>query len=278
MKFPKLKELKESSVYITPNFPVLRTKRYKFSFTTVLYSIIGYSLFVTLVVIFILIFSPARNVVFFFENEKLDTQVEKVKELEGKIVFLTKQLEKLASTNERLKYALILASTDKLDSTAAVYDSLRKPDEKMNNSGGNVSAVFRDFLSIIFQSDENDFFFISPVVGVLIKSYQPERGHFGVDFGVREGTDVHAAMGGTVVFSGYTSDYGNTIMILHEDDYITVYRHCKSLLKSERDFVERGELIALSGDSGYKSTGPHLHFEIWQNGKTLDPQKFLINN
>lgn len=278
MKFPKLKDLKESSVYITPNFPVLQTKRYKFSFYRVLGTIVGYSLFITIVVILILIFSPARNVVFFFENEKLNEQVEKVKELEGKVVFLTYQLEKLASTNEKLKYAIILASSDSLDSTAAIYDSLSKPDPELNKAGGNISTVFRDFLDLFFQEEEKDFFFIAPVDGIIVKDFQPESGHMGVDYGVKKGTNVHAAMSGLVVFSGYTPDYGNTLMLLHPDNYITVYRHCETLLKKERDSAEKGEVIALSGNSGYKSSGPHLHFEIWQDGKPVDPKKFIINN
>lgn len=278
MKFPKLKDLKESSVYITPNFPVLQTKRYKFSFYSVLGAIIGYSIFVTLVVILILIFSPARNVVFFFENEKLDAQVEKVKELEGKVVFLTYQLEKLASTNEKLKYAIILASTDSLDSTAAIYDSLRQSDPELNKTGGNISAVFRDFLNLFSQDETKEFFFIAPVDGIIIKDFQPEIGHMGIDYGVRKGTNVHASMSGLVVFSGFTPDFGNTIIILHSDNYITIYRHCESLLKRERDFAEKGEVIALSGNSGYKSSGPHLHFEIWLDGKPVDPKKFIINN
>lgn len=278
MKFPNLKDLKKSSVYITPNFPVLQTKRYKFSFYSVLGTIISYSLLVTLVVIMILIFTPARNVVFFFENEKLDKQVEKVKELEGKVLFLTSQLEKLASTNEKLKYAIILASTDSLDSSAAIYDSLRQPDPELNKAGGNISTVFRDFLNLFDQDDAKDFFFISPVNGVVVKDFHPESGHMGIDYGVKKGTDVHAAMSGMVTFAGYTTDYGNTLMILHTDNYITVYRHCETLLKKERDTVERGEVIALSGDSGYKSSGPHLHFEIWHDGKPVNPKKFIINN
>lgn len=278
MKFPKLKDLKESSVYITPNFPVLQTKRYKFSFYRVLGAIVGYSLFITIVVILILIFSPARNVVFFFENEKLNEQVEKVKELEGKVVFLTYQLEKLASTNEKLKYAIILASSDSLDSTAAIYDSLSKPDPELNKAGGNISTVFRDFLNLFLQDETKDFFFIAPVDGIIVKDFLPESGHMGIDYGVKKGTNVHAAMSGLVVFSGYTPDYGNTLMLLHPDNYITVYRHCETLLKKERDSAEKGEVIALSGNSGYKSSGPHLHFEIWQDGKPVDPKKFIINN
>jgi murein DD-endopeptidase MepM/ murein hydrolase activator NlpD len=201
-----------------------------------------------------------------------------VKELEGKVVFLTHQLEKLASTNEKLKYAIILASTDSLDSTAAIYDSLRQSDPELNKTGGNISAVFRDFLNLFSQDETKEFFFIAPVDGIIIKDFQPEIGHMGIDYGVRKGTNVHASMSGLVVFSGFTPDFGNTIIILHSDNYITIYRHCESLLKRERDFAEKGEVIALSGNSGYKSSGPHLHFEIWLDGKPVDPKKFIINN
>jgi murein DD-endopeptidase MepM/ murein hydrolase activator NlpD len=138
--------------------------------------------------------------------------------------------------------------------------------------------VFRDFLDLFFQEEEKDFFFIAPVDGIIIKDFQPESGHMGIDYGVKKGTNVHAAMSGLVVFSGYTPDYGNTLMLLHPDNYITVYRHCETLLKKERDSAEKGEVIALSGNSGYKSSGPHLHFEIWQDGKPVDPKKFIINN
>ncbi len=276
MELPKFKDIKKSSVYITPNFPVLQTKRYKFSLFTVLSAIVGYSLFVTLIVVLILVLSPARNIVFFFENDKLDEQVLKVQELEGKVLFLSNELKKIASTNERLKYAMILASADSLDSTSAVYDSLRKPDPPLNKAGGNLIGVFRDFLDL-FQTENSYIYFLSPVDGVIIKKYNPEKGHLGIDYGVKKRTDVHAASGGTVTFSGFTPEYGNTLMILHQDDYITVYRHCEALLKKERESVQIGEIIALSGESGFKSTGPHLHFEIWHKGKAVDPEKFLIN-
>lgn len=275
--FKKLRDIKNSSVYITPNFPVLRTKRYKLSFLSVVSSVVGYSLLVAIIVIIIIVLTPARNVVFFFENEKLTEQVEKVKELEKKVLFLSKELQNFAASNEKLKYAMIIASTDSLDSNSAIYDSLRQPKKKKLRSGGNLLAVFRDLLDYL-SKDSSQFFFIAPVNGVIIKRFEPSRGHMGIDYGIRKGTAVHAALGGVVTFSGFTPDYGNTIMILHQNNFISVYRHCEILMKKEREIVSQGEVIALSGESGYKSTGPHLHFEIWYNGKAVDPTVYLINN
>lgn len=275
--FKKLRDIKNSSVYITPNFPVLRTKRYKLSFLSVVSAVLGYSLLVAIIVIIIIVLSPARNVVFFFENEKLTEQVEKVKELEKKVLFLSKELQNFAASNEKLKYAMIIASTDSLDSNSAIYDSLRQPKKKKLRSGGNLLAVFRDLLDYL-SKDSSQLFFIAPVNGVIIKRFEPSRGHMGIDYGIRKGTSVHAALGGVVAFSGFTPDYGNTIMILHQNNFISVYRHCEILMKKEREIVSQGEVIALSGESGYKSTGPHLHFEIWHNGKAVDPTVYLINN
>lgn len=275
--FKKLRDIKNSSVYITPNFPVLRTKRYKLSFLSVVSSVVGYSLLVAIIVIIIIVLTPARNVVFFFENEKLTEQVEKVKELEKKVFFLSKELQNFAASNEKLKYAMIIASTDSLDSNSAIYDSLRQPKKKKLRSGGNLLAVFRDLLDYL-SKDSSQLFFIAPVNGVIIKRFEPSRGHMGIDYGIRKGTAVHAALGGVVTFSGFTPDYGNTIMILHQNNFISVYRHCEILMKKEREIVSQGEVIALSGESGYKSTGPHLHFEIWHNGKAVDPTVYLINN
>lgn len=275
--FKKLRDIKNSSVYITPNFPVLRTKRFKFSFLSVVSAIFGYSFLVAIIVIIIIVLTPARNVVFFFENEKLTEQVDKVKELEKKVLFLSKELQNFAASNEKLKYAMIIASTDSLDSNSAIYDSLRQPKKNKLRSGGNILAVFRDLLNFN-SADSLQLFFIAPVNGVIIKRFEPSRGHMGIDYGIRKGTAVHATLGGIVTFSGFTPEYGNTIMLLHQNNFISVYRHCDILMKKEREIVRQGEIIALSGDSGYKSTGPHLHFEIWHNGKAVDPTEYLINN
>ena len=99
----------------------------------------------------------------------------------------------------------------------------------------------------------------------------------GVDFVVKEGTPVYAASGGYIVFSDYTIDDGYMIIIIHRDGYISIYKHCSSLIKGVRDNVEQGELIALSGNSGKHTTGPHLHLEIWRDGKPVNPEKQFIN-
>ena len=93
---------------------------------------------------------------------------------------------------------------------------------------------------------------------------------------MKENSPVFASAGGYIVFADYTPNYGYSIIINHQENYVTKYLHCSTLLKKNGDIVRQGELIALSGNSGSESTGPHLHFEIWKDGKPINPSEVLI--
>lgn len=100
------------------------------------------------------------------------------------------------------------------------------------------------------------------------------RLHKGVDWGVPVGTKVFASSAGTVVRSDYNGAYGNCVLISHPDGRMTRYAHNSKLLVSVGQYVEQGETIALSGNTG-RSTGPHVHFEIIINGSAVDPLKYI---
>jgi murein DD-endopeptidase MepM/ murein hydrolase activator NlpD len=98
--------------------------------------------------------------------------------------------------------------------------------------------------------------------------------HTGVDIGVPSGSKVVAANAGKVLKAVYDSAYGNYILIDHGGGKATLYAHLSRFKVKSGDTVTRGQLIALSGSTGY-STGPHLHFEIRINGKTVDPMTYF---
>ena len=105
--------------------------------------------------------------------------------------------------------------------------------------------------------------------GVFIR-----RGHHGIDIVAKEGEPILASASGVVVFSDWTYKYGNLIIIYHRDGYFTHYAHNKQNFKVPLDQVERGEVIALVGNTG-SSTGPHLHFEIWRDFIPVDPLDYF---
>lgn len=96
------------------------------------------------------------------------------------------------------------------------------------------------------------------------------QNHYGIDIAVQEGEPVYASASGFVVFSDWTYDFGNYIILYHGDGYFTVYGHNKNNFVEVRDFVKRSHVIAVTGSTGITS-GPHLHFEIWKDGVAVDP-------
>lgn len=104
--------------------------------------------------------------------------------------------------------------------------------------------------------------------------YGTRRLHAGTDFGVDEGTPVHAADGGVVVEAGWVSGYGYTVIIDHGNGMSTLYAHNSEVAVSPGQTVSKGQVVSYSGNTG-GSTGPHLHFEVRINGKPTDPMGYL---
>jgi len=98
--------------------------------------------------------------------------------------------------------------------------------------------------------------------------------HRGVDFAGKRGTDILAVADGLVVFSGRRRGYGNTVDIRHGNGLVTRYAHNQKLLVKEGDLIEKGQVVAKLGSSG-RTTGPHLHFEVLDNGEQVDPMHYV---
>lgn len=121
-----------------------------------------------------------------------------------------------------------------------------------------------------------DFPIIAPAVGYISRRFESEKGHVGIDYAGKIGSLIVAAADGYVVFAGYTAEDGHTAIVSHGAGFLTMYKHNQNVLKGVGDFVKRGEPIALLGNSGKSSSGPHLHFEVWSNGKAQNPNDYLI--
>lgn len=117
--------------------------------------------------------------------------------------------------------------------------------------------------------------FVAPIKGTISTYFKPDIEHYGVDILAPKNTAIKACFDGIVVFADWTLQTGNTITIQHEKDLITSYKHNSTILKKAGDYVKAGEAIAIIGNSGTLSNGPHLHFELWQNGTPLDPSNYI---
>lgn len=117
--------------------------------------------------------------------------------------------------------------------------------------------------------------FFTPLHGLITNKFNPKTNHLAVDVVGKQNARISCVLDGTVVFSGWTMDTGYSIFIQHENNIISSYKHNAELLKDVGDKVKAGDVIAIMGNSGELTTGPHLHFELWHNGTALDPETYI---
>ncbi|MFQ6615954.1 MAG: M23 family metallopeptidase [Fidelibacterota bacterium] len=186
--------------------------------------------------------------------------------------------------DERMKVARLVKDLDRIQEMDAYIRHLLQTDLEFGGEG-----VREDSVSVSSPLHSLGFTPVSyldnvpsrqPVAGFVAQDFhRPGTGigddHPGLDVAARMGSAVHAAASGMVVFSGWTFPYGNLIVIYHGDDFFSLYGHNQRNLVQERQTVERGQLIALVGETGH-TTGPHLHFEIWKGDEPVDPGLFIV--
>jgi len=147
---------------------------------------------------------------------------------------------------------------------------LRKDIEtnQLQSTSEKVSAYKSNALS--------NFFFFSPVKGVITSSYNLRDEHFGVDIVAKENEMIKSTLDGTIIFVGFTSEDGYVVQIQHANNLTSVYKHNSSATKKVGDYVKAGEPFAIIGNTGENSNGPHLHFELWYNGFAVNPQDYVV--
>ena len=213
-------------------------------------------------------------------------------------------------TNTRLQEQLISLSlkTDSLNSlivsrevylknlTGIITGAPLKNNEKIkageNNKSQTHPVILKkskedSLLRVYVESEENSSIytnknmknnfltFFTPISGLIIDSFCLKTKHFGVDLVAKEGAKISSVLDGTVISSQWTAETGHVLMVQHENNYISIYKHNSVLLKDVGDFVLAGDYIAVVGNSGELSSGPHLHFELWNNGLPLNPTNYI---
>lgn len=139
-------------------------------------------------------------------------------------------------------------------------------EEKLNLSISNNSRKLPSVANIHF---------FTPLRGLITNKFNTKTEHLAVDIVGSQNSRISSVLDGTVVFAGWTMDTGYSIYIQHENNIISAYKHNAELLKNVGDKVKPGDVIAIMGNSGELTTGPHLHFELWHNGTALDPETYI---
>ena len=117
--------------------------------------------------------------------------------------------------------------------------------------------------------------FFTPLKGIITNEFHPAEKHFGVDVVAKNDEAIKAVLDGTVIMSDWTLETGYVIVLQHRQNLVSVYKHNSALLKKCGEFVKAGDPIAIIGETGEFATGPHLHFELWNDGNPVDPKQYI---
>ncbi len=255
-------------ISLKQHFSLTLTKINLFTYIGALVIIIG------VITGLLFVFTPLKYILPPVENYKLEKQVVRnsilIDSLNSEIVFRDNyfnQIRNIINGKNIKKFETSDSSYSKLlskkEQDSIINELLKREQNSMNDIMQNENVTF-----------ERENFYV-PLSGVISNVFDPAEGHYGIDIVAPENNPVVSILPGTVILATWSVNTGYIIEVQHANNFISVYKHNGELLKKEGDKVKGGEPIALVGNTGEQTTGPHLHFEIWKDGVPVDPQKYI---
>ena len=250
----------------------------KFSRARLLWLTAAILLAISVIFVLLLGYTPLRNLIpgkakTHVQNE-LIMMIQKADSLEkslGNYSLYTKNLKKVLSDSVSLDSVQDLFregfTVKEFDFKPSVEDSILRAE---------VEAEESISLNSNLKEKKLNSFFIKPVDGLITEGFNKKIGHFGVDVVSKKGAFISSIDDGMVLFSSWTHEFGYVLIIKHQNSFISFYKHNSEVFKSKGDYVKSGETIAIIGNSGKYSTGPHLHFELWKGSSPVNPVNYIL--
>ncbi|GLB52903.1 peptidase M23 [Neptunitalea chrysea] len=237
------------------------------------------SIFLIAVTTVIIAFTPLREYIPGYSSVKLKDET-------AQLLVRTDSVTQELNANHLYLESIRKVLTGDLSSADISKDSIKavqeKNDVKLDFGTNKADSILREEVAKedrynFSGATENamNFVLFSPVSGTISNDYNPKEKHYAVDIVSTANAPVKSVGDGRVIFSEWTTETGYVIMIEHFNGLVSVYKHNASLNKSQGDFVKSGEVIGTVGNTGELTTGPHLHFELWNNGYPVDPTQYI---
>ena len=222
------------------------------------------------IIVTLLVVATGISSVFFFTPRVIDYE-----KMKSQHTILMKERLKLAAMLRDLKRIREMDSYIRQSLGMDLEVALQR--EAVDTLGSESGQGYRENIPLSFRENIPSYM---PAEGFISQDYSKSplsrsEDHLGLDIAAKAGSAIHATASGLVVFSGWAYGYGNLVIVFHGDGYFSLYGHNQRNLVEERQRIGRGDVLALVGESGL-SSGPHLHFEIWENGNPVDPRKYII--
>ena len=247
------------------------------------FTVAGISLIILVALITVLIaFTPLREYIPGYPDGKMRRSIEQNM---MSVDSLTTELEKRDRFFQGIKN--VISGNDFENTVQSKADSIVDPKYKgLQFTQSENDSIFRkeheaeEKFNLTISGENkargiSSIHFFTPMKGMVSNSYDGQSGHYGVDVVGPKNERISAVLDGTVIFAEWTLNTGYVIQIQHGKDLVSIYKHNQELLKKPGEFVRAGEAIAILGNSGELTSGPHLHFELWHNGKALNPENYI---
>lgn len=228
----------------------------------------------TAIVISLIIFTPVRTYIPGYSDRNTSRNIEK-------LLNRTEKMEKELQQKDRY----IKTLQDIFNGKTISPDSLRN---LTDSAVGTIDKLINDKLHVLENTEElaaqnvetpknpSFYMFMPPVKGFITTEFSSDIEHYAVDVAAKEDESVKATLDGTVIFASWTPETGHVIGLQHANNLVSIYKHNSVLLKRTGTFVNAGDAIAIVGNSGELTSGPHLHFELWHNGNAINPKDFMV--
>ncbi len=227
---------------------------------------------------YIIAFTPLKEYIPGYSSSKLKQEA-------TNLALKSDSLTTLLHNNEIYLTSVRKALTGDVDYMKLSTDSIKAGAVEMNGIDLNPSESELELRKKVTLEDKYNLFekakpkvdlvLFAPVRGPITERYNAKEKHFAVDIALPKNTPIKAVANGTVIFADWTPTNGNVVILRHNNEFLSVYKHCESLTVSQGDNVRNSEVIAIGGTSGEQSTGIHLHFELWKDGYPIDPTQFI---
>jgi len=228
---------------------------------------------------FIIAFTGLREYIPGYSSTKLKRQA-------TELTYKTDSLQTALMLNNQFYESIRKVLTGDLEignlNRDSILNTQRIDSEYIDLSPSRADSLLREEVALedkynVLQTAGSDieFALFPPVKGPITEAYNIKTRHYAIDIVVAKNAPVKSVADGRVIFAEWSAETGYVMIIEHNYGLLSVYKHNSSLTKEQGDFVRSGEVVAAAGSAGELTTGPHLHFELWNEGNPVNPQDYI---
>lgn len=243
------------------------------------------SILLVFITTYIIAFTPLKEYIPGYTDITLQRRIYELQLRSDSVAFAMRTQEKYLDGLKRVLNGDLPNEREMLPADTAKTHDYRNIQDKRSGEDSVLRAdyekeskynLFKSDKSSVKGSSMRNLTFFTPVKGMVTSVFDPLRKHFGIDIVAARDEVIKSVQDGTVIFSGWTVETGYVIAIQHPGNIISIYKHNSVLLKKEGNIVHAGETVAIIGETGELSTGPHLHLELWINGNPVNPIDYIV--